>query len=61
MYGHYLFYSRVIWIKCVKLSNLLVVSSTEKSSVLADASVVSTYICTRAILLFVFVYITGIF
>ena len=43
MYGHHLFYSRVIWITRVRLPNLLVVSSTGKLSVLADASVVSTY------------------
>ena len=37
------------------------VSSTGKISVLADASVVSTYICTGTILLVAFVYIAGIF
>ena len=61
MYGHHLFYSRVIWITRVRLPNLLVVSSTGKLSVLADASVVSTYICTGTVLLSVFVYIPGIF
>ena len=35
-----------MWINRVKLPNLLVVSSTGKLSVLADASVVSSYICT---------------
>ena len=38
-------YSRVIWINRARLPNLLVVSSTGKLSVLADASVVK-YICT---------------
>ena len=59
MYGHHLLYSRVIWINRVRLPNLLVVSSTGKLSVLVDASVVSTYICTgiHTVLLFVFVYI----
>ena len=59
MYGHHLLYSRVIWINRVRLPNLLVVSSTEKLSVLADASVVSTYmywystaVCTR----YLFIY-----
>ena len=61
MYGHHLLYSRVIWINRVRLPNLLVVSPTGKFSVLADASVVSTYICTGAVLLFVFVSIPGIF
>ena len=61
MYGHHLLYSRVIWINRARLSNLLVVSSTGKLSVFGDASVVSTYICTGAVLLFVFVYIPGIF
>ena len=42
MYDHHLLYSRVIWINRVRLPNLLVVSSTGKLSVLADASVVST-------------------
>ena len=38
------------------------VSSTGKLSVLADASsVVGTYICTGTVLLFVFVYIPGMF
>ena len=47
MYGHHLLlYSRVIWINRVRLPNLLVASSTGKMSALADASVVSTYICT---------------
>ena len=54
MYGHHLLYSRVILINRVRLPNLLVVSLTDKSSVLADASVVS--ICTGTVLLFVFVY-----
>ena len=53
MYGHHLLYSRVIWINRVRLPNLLVVSSTGKLSVLADAFVVSTYICTGSVLLFV--------
>ena len=57
MYGYHLLYSRVTWINRVKLRNLLVVSSTRKRSVLADASVVSTYMCTGAVLLVVFVYI----
>ena len=61
MYDHHLLYSRVIWINHVRLPNLLVVSSTGKFSVLADASVVSIYICTGAVLLFVFVYIPDIF
>ena len=62
MYGHHLLCSRVVWINRVRLPNLLVVSSTGKCSVLADASVVSTSICTgTAVLLFVFVYIPGIF
>ena len=56
MYGHRLLYSRVISINRVRLPNLLVVSSTGKLSVVADASVVSTYICTGTVLLFVFVY-----
>ena len=57
MYGHHLLlYSRVIWINRVRLPNLLAVSSTEKMSALADASVVSTYICTGTVLLVVFVY-----
>ena len=61
-YGHHLLYSRVIWINRVRLPNLLVVSSTGKLSVFADASVVSTYICTgTAVLLFVLVYVPGIF
>ena len=55
MYGHHLLYRRVIWINRVRLPSLLVVSSTGKLSVLADASVVSTYICTGTTLLFVFV------
>ena len=59
MYGHHLLYSRVIWISRVRLPSLLVVSSTGKLSVLADASVVSTYICTGTVLLFVYVYIPG--
>ena len=51
-------YSRVIWINHVRLQNLLVVSSTEKLSVLTDASGVSTSICTGTVLLFVYqVYI----
>ena len=46
----------------VRLPNLLVVSSTGKLSVLADASsVVGTYICTGTVLLFVFVSIPGIY
>ena len=61
MYSHHLLYSRVTWINRVRLPNLLVVSSTRKCSVLADASVVSTYICTGAVLLVVFVYIPDIF
>ena len=61
MYGHHLLYSRVIWINRVRSPNLPVVSSTGKLSVLADASMVSTYICTGTVLLFVFVYIPGIF
>ena len=62
MYGHYLLYSRVIWFNRVRLPNLLVVSQTEKLSVLADASVVSTYTYIYGtVLLFVFVYIPGIF
>ena len=56
MYGHHLLYSRVIWINRVRLPNLLVASSTEKSSVLADTSVVGTYRCIGTLLLlFVFV------
>ena len=51
MYGHHLVYSRAIWINCVRLPNLLVVSSTGKLSVLADASVVSTYVYTSTVLL----------
>ena len=43
-------HSRVIWINRVRLPNLLVVSSTGKLSVLADASVVSTYICAGTVL-----------
>ena len=43
MYGHHLLYSRVISVNRVKLSNLLVVSSTGKFSVLADASAVSMF------------------
>ena len=58
MYGHHLLYSRVIWINRVRLLNLLVVSSTGKLSVLANASV---DIYTGTVLLFVFVYIPGIF
>ena len=61
MYSPHLLYSRVIWINRVRLPNLLVVSSTGKLSVFADASVVSTYICTGTVMLFVFVYIPGIF
>ena len=61
MYCHHLLYSRVIWINRARLPNLLVVSSTGKLNVLADASVVSTYICTGTVLLFVLVYIPGIF
>ena len=61
MYGHHLLYSRVIWINRVRLPNLLVVSSTGKLSVRADASVISIYIFTGTVLLFVFVYIPGIF
>ena len=62
MYGHYLLYSRVISINRVRLPNLLVVSSTGKLSVFADASVVRIYICTgTVVLLFVFVYIAGMF
>ena len=61
MYGHHLLYSRVIWINRVRLPNLLVVSSTGKLSVFADASLLSTFICTGTVLLFVFVYIPGIF
>ena len=61
-YGHHLLYSRVIWINRLRLPNLLVVSSTGKLSVLADSSVLSTYICTgTAVLLFVLVYVPGIF
>ena len=44
MYGHHVLYRRVIWINRVMLPSLLVVSSTGKLSVLADASVVNTYI-----------------
>ena len=61
MYGHHLLYSRVIWINRVRLPSLLVVRSTGKLSVLADASVVGTYVCTGTVLLFVFVYLPGIF
>ena len=63
MYGRPpLTYSRVIiWINRVRLPNLLVVSPRGKLSVLVDASVVSTYICPGTVLLFVFVYIPGIF
>ena len=61
MYGHHVLYRRVIWIIRVMLPSLLVVSSTGKLSVLADASVVNTYICTGTVLLFVFVYMPGIF
>ena len=61
MYGHHFLYSRVMRINRVRLPNLFVVSSTGKLSVFADASVVSTYIYTGAVLLFVFVYIPGIF
>ena len=48
---------------CKAAPNLLVVSLTRKLSVLADASVVSTYICTGTVLLFIVVYIQvpGIF
>ena len=63
MYGRPpLTYNGVItWINRVRLPNLLVVSSRGNLSVLVDASVVSTYICTGTVLLFVFVYIPGIF
>ena len=61
MYGYQLLYRRVIWINRVRLPNLLMVSSTGKLSVHADASVVYTSICTgTVVLLFVFVYIPGI-
>ena len=60
MYGQHLLYSRAVWINRVWLSNLLVVSSSGKLSVLADTSVVRTYIFTGTVLLFVFVYIPGI-
>ena len=44
MYGHHLLlYSRVIWINRVRLPNLLVVSSTGKFSVFADASIRRKY------------------
>ena len=57
MYGHHLLYSRVIWINRVRLSNLLVVSSTGKLSVFADASVVSTmYIPVQYCCLYFFIY-----
>ena len=55
MYGHHLLYSRVMRTNRVRLPNLFVVSSTGKLSVFADVSVVSTYIYTGAVLLFVFV------
>ena len=61
MYGHHLLYGRVIWINRIRLPNLLMISSTGKLSFLADASVLSTYICTGTVLLLVFVYIPGIF
>ena len=57
IFGHHFLYSRVIWVNRVRLPILLVVSSTGKLSVLADASVVSTYICTGTVLLFIFVHI----
>ena len=47
MYVHHLLYSREIWMNRVRLPNLLVVSSTGKFSVLADASVVSTYVLAQ--------------
>ena len=55
MYGHHLQQSNMDQPRKVAM-----VSSTEKLSVLADAPVVSTYICTGTVLLFVFVYIPGI-
>ena len=61
MYGHQLLYRRIIWLNRVRLPNLLLVSSTGKLSVHADASVLNTSICTGTVLLFVFVYIPGIF
>ena len=57
MYGHHLLYSRVMRINRVRLPSLLVVSSTGKLNVLADASVVRTYIYTGTVLLlYLFIY-----
>ena len=60
MYGHHVLYKRVIWINRVRLPSLLVVSSTGKLSVLADASVANTYIYVELLVqyccLYLFIY-----